>query len=473
MAKTIEEIYREVKEKYHRENKFDNGIVYEILPPRTMADSAETEKSREQKIAEKNLAFQERIRGISNLPSVSNMNNKPTPILSPSSSSPNLLQEKLVEKEKRYCPYCYFDVDSDEKFCPKCNLPVPEKNYKSSVDFSGLSLGLNVDNILHNIEGGAEPPEPVEIKTSRGNSLIIKPVMTDEDFVRYYPSYENRISAYCELKKFTVIDFETANMYPDSVCQIGIVVVEGDKITEKKSYLIRPPYNDFRNSDIHGINFDDVKNENTFAELWEEIKPFIENKLVGAYNAQFDIGCLLATLENFKIEMPDFAYFDILQNVKNSFQDLRSYKLKSVARKLKIKYTPHDALSDALAAVYLQLKCNMTATFSFMYAKNNNHFEVMTGLFTDKDILSFARKELKEITSSNFASYAKVIDMLNLVEERGADKAKILKLRGEIFEKCGMNDDALNSYRNAYELNEKIGVKGKIQKLEKELRGKK
>ena len=115
----------------------------------------------------------------------------------------------------------------------------------------------------------------------------------------------------------------------------------------------------------------------------------------------------------------------------------------------------------------------MTATFSFMYAKNNNHFEVMTGLFTDKDILSFARKELKEITSSNFASYAKVIDMLNLVEERGADKAKILKLRGEIFEKCGMNDDALNSYRNAYELNEKIGVKGKIQKLEKELRGKK
>ena len=404
------------------ENKFDNGIVYEVIPPR---------------MAENN--------------------------------SGNKIQEK------RYCPYCYFDVNAGERICPNCGLPVPEKNYKRSVDFSRLSLSLNVDNVLSNVESGAKPPPPVEIKTYEGNTLVIKPIMTNEDFVRYYPPHENRISAFCNLKNFVVIDFETANMYPDSICQLGIVVVEENKITEKKSYLIRPPYNDFRNSDIHGITLADVKNEKTFAELWEEIKPFIENKLVGAYNAQFDVGCLLATLENFKIEMPDFAYFDILQNVKNSFPDMsvRSYKLKTVARKLKIKYTPHDALSDAVAATLIQFKCDMTSTFAFMYAKENNHFEVMTPLFTNHDILSFARSKLKEMTSDDFDDYAKLIVALNFAEDNGADKAKCLKFHGEIFEKCGMVEDALNSYVKAYELNNKIGVKGKIQKLEKELRDKK
>lgn len=403
-------------------NKNDNGIIYEILPPRMVESN---------------------------------------------------LSDKM--QEKRYCPYCFFDVNFGEKSCPNCGLPVPEKNYKRSVDFSGLSLSLNVDNILSNIGSGAEPPPPIEIKTHEGNLLVIKPIMTNESFVRYYPPKENRISAFCNLKNFTVIDFETANMYPDSVCQLGIVVVVDGKITEKKSYLIRPPYNDFRNSDIHGITLADVRNERTFAELWEEIKPFIENKLIGAYNARFDVSCLLAVLENFKIEMPDFAYFDILQNVKDSFSDMtvRSYKLKTIARKLKIKYTPHDALSDALAAALIQFQCDMTSTFSFLYAKENRHYEVMTSLFTNRDILSFARTKLKGMTSNDFNDYVKVVEVIKFAESNDADKAKCLKLYGEIFEKCGMHEDALNNYKIAYELNERIGVKGKIQKLEKELRGKK
>ena len=426
MLKTIEEIFHKVKNKVaSMKEKFDNGIIYEVVPPRSAPN--DDKRATEQKI--------------------------------------------FPQPEKRYCPYCLADVNSNENNCPNCKLPVPEKSYRREADFSraSLSLNFNVDSILYNIKNNIEPPSPVPIKTSQGNQLFIKPIMTDEKFVSYYPSYENRISVYCSLKNFTVIDFETANMYPDSVCQIGIVVVEDNKITEKKSYLIRPPYNDFRNSDIHGITLDMVKDLKTFAELWEEIKPFIEGKLIGAYNARFDIGCLLATLENFKIEMPDFAYFDILQNVKDNFKDdsWHSYKLQTVARKLKIKYKPHDALSDAIAAALVQIECNMTSAFSFMYAKENNHYEVMTELFTVKDLLSFIRKRLKEMCSTVLDDYEKMVAMLDLAERNGADKAKCLKIRGEIFEKCGLNDKALNNYEEAYNLNAKIGVKGKIQKLRK------
>lgn len=364
------------------------------------------------------------------------------------------------------CPYCSIEINFNEGYCPNCGVPVPEKEYLREANFSGMSLSINIENMLSNIESGAEPPPVVSIRTNQGNELQIKPIMTDEKFVRYYPTYEKRINTFCVLKRYTVIDFETANMYPDSVCQMGIVEVEKGEVIGSKSYLIRPPYNDFRNANIHGIRLEEVRNAKTFFEIWEEIKPYIENRLVGAYNARFDIGCLFATLKNFNIEIPDFAYFDILQNVKEKYE-FGSYKLATVSRQLKIKYKAHDALEDALAAVAIQGRCNMRSTYSFMYAKGNNHFEVMAHLFTGKEILTSARRIIKEKTSVDIDDYDYVSELLNLAEQNGAEKEKCLKIQGEIFERCGMNEEALVSYEEAYKLNEKIGVKGKIQKLRK------
>ena len=42
-------------------------------------------------------------------------------------------------------------------------------------------------------------------------------------------------------KNFVVIDFETANTCPDSICQMGIVTVEDNLIVGRKNFLIRPP----------------------------------------------------------------------------------------------------------------------------------------------------------------------------------------------------------------------------------------
>lgn len=418
MFKTIKEMFREAWEKVKGIKKNDNGIIYEIVPPCSGNNDSE--------------------------------------------------HEKAEEKEERYCPYCCLIVNAEGKYCPNCGLELPEKNYKQELKSSGMSFEIDVGNIIANIANDVEPPAPVEIKTHEGNSLIIKPIMTDQKFVRYYPTYENRINLYCNLRRFTVIDFETANMYPDSVCQMGIVVVEDKKIVSEKVYLIRPPYNDFRNATIHGIKLSDVREEKSFFELWGEIKPFIERRLVGAYNANFDIGCLLALLENFKIEMPDFAYFDILQNVREKFKgEFSNYKLKTVAKSLKIKHEAHNAISDAQAAADIQIKCDMSSTFSMMYSSENKHFEVMTELFTSREIMSYVRKGLKEITSTNFEEYGKIIRMLTVAERNGEEKAKVLKVRGEIFERCGKNQDALSSYEQAYKLNDKIGVKGRIQKLKK------
>ena len=122
-------------------------------------------------------------------------------------------------------------------------------------------------------------------------------------------------------KNFVVIDFETANQYFDSVCQIGIVVVENNTITEEKSFLIRPPYEEFSNTDIHGITFNDVKFAPTFDELWSNIKGYIDNHTIAAYNLFFDWNCLNATLERYQIEQPKFQAFDILACVRNFYSE--------------------------------------------------------------------------------------------------------------------------------------------------------
>lgn len=366
-----------------------------------------------------------------------------------------------------YCPYCSLPVSTHERLCPNCKLPVPDKNYRILDSGSGSGFVINVDAIIHNLEHEIEKPPPVPITTALGNELIIKPILTDRKFVGCpLPYTHDRRNGYCSLRKFTVIDFETANMYPDSVCEIGIAVVENNEITEAQSWLIRPPYNDFRNEKIHGITLKKVERLMTFAELWDEIKPFIENQLIGAYNARFDIECLFAVLNTFNIGVPKFAYFDILQNIREQTKQnkLSSYRLAEVAKHFGIEHNPHSALSDVIVAAKVQFKCEANATDSFMYGND----DIFINLLAGEVILYKVRQEIK----GNFhtENYRRLINLIDIAAQNGSDKAKCLKLQGEIFEKCAMNIEALESYKKAYELNERIGVKARIQKLKKNLR---
>ena len=143
-------------------------------------------------------------------------------------------------------------------------------------------------------------------------------------------------SSYKEVPKdFVVLDFETANKSPDSVCQIGIVAIKNGQVDKQKSYLIRPPYKRFIFSDIHGITFEDVKKSPTFADLWTEIKPYLDNQTIAAYNLPFDWRCLNATLNYYQLSHPSVEAFDVLANVKNARElHFENYQLITVAKRL-------------------------------------------------------------------------------------------------------------------------------------------
>jgi DNA polymerase-3 subunit epsilon len=151
---------------------------------------------------------------------------------------------------------------------------------------------------------------------------------------------------------FVAIDFETANEKIYSVCSLGIAVVQGGRLAERTSWLIRPPelyFNRF-NTYIHGIRKRDVENQPEFNELWPIIRGYLEGSAVIAHNAGFDINALRSVLDIYDIPSPELYYSCTRIISKNTWPGLLSYGLASVAEYLGIEFRHHDAEEDAFAS---------------------------------------------------------------------------------------------------------------------------
>src|SRR5687768_209079 len=89
---------------------------------------------------------------------------------------------------------------------------------------------------------------------------------------------------------FTAVDVETANERYDSLCSLGIVVVENGVIMEERSYLIRPKVLRLAviNSQIHKLTEEDLKKVPEIIDIWQNIHSLLDNRILVAHNASFD-----------------------------------------------------------------------------------------------------------------------------------------------------------------------------------------
>lgn len=279
-------------------------------------------------------------------------------------------------------------------------------------------------------------------------------------------------------KNFVVIDFETANTCPDSICQMGIVTVENNLIVDRQSYLIRPPYKEFPFTGIHGISLDDVKKELTFDELWNQIKSYIEGRTIAAYNLPFDMNCLFATLFRYKIPCPNFNAFDVLANVRScryfdcELSELKNYQLVTVAKNLKLEHIAHNALSDSIVTAQIQIYLSKTIPdentviyFSTISALTE---AVAKNQLSPVVIVGYCNELLKNNLMIDYDEYKELFKLIEQVAANN-DNASLYKCCGMFYEKSNRISRAISLYERALSLNEKIGVKGKIQKLKKEL----
>jgi DNA polymerase-3 subunit epsilon len=155
--------------------------------------------------------------------------------------------------------------------------------------------------------------------------------------------------------KLVAIDFETADYGPDSACAIGLVAIDGRRIADQRSLLIRPPRADFRFTHIHGITWNDVKDQPAFADLWPGIADFIAGAdFLLAHNAGFDRSVLKASLAaaGVRCSVPPFV---CTVRLARSAWDIRPTRLPDVCRHLVIPLRHHEALSDARACAEIAL----------------------------------------------------------------------------------------------------------------------
>ena len=83
------------------------------------------------------------------------------------------------------------------------------------------------------------------------------------------------------LEKYVLLDLENPNTRGNSICAIAVVLVENDKVVEKKYTLINPEDRfDPINARITGIDASQVQNAPTLKEYWNEIKELLSENVV-------------------------------------------------------------------------------------------------------------------------------------------------------------------------------------------------
>jgi len=181
-----------------------------------------------------------------------------------------------------------------------------------------------------------------------------------------------------ENENFVALDVETAQGARWSICQIGLAIVKNGIINNSVSYLVQPPENKYQkgNINIHGITPEMTYGEPLFPQIWKKVLPIIDNKLIVAHNADFDIDCLRKTLKYYDLEIPNFKTDCTFKRTGDRLDNLcEAYNIELDNH--------HDAVSDAIACakIYIKLLNQENPDFSKITTKKprpktNFDFEV-------------------------------------------------------------------------------------------------
>lgn len=158
---------------------------------------------------------------------------------------------------------------------------------------------------------------------------------------------------------YVVLDIKTANLQPKSIFSVAIVALKNDKIVEKRHWFVRPnPFNInpiyFQNSNF---SRQDLADANSFAEVWQELNPYIINQKIVAHFADFNIGALKSALCSAKLLVPTFTTFCTYLNAKKTWV-FPDFQLHSLADNLYLKARGGEMLKDVdlCTGIFLKLK---------------------------------------------------------------------------------------------------------------------
>lgn len=159
------------------------------------------------------------------------------------------------------------------------------------------------------------------------------------------------------MSRFVVFDVETPNRLNNRMSAIGITAIENGIITNEFYSYIDPEqsFGSF-NTRLTGISEETVWNAPAFPDIWPRIESMMENGLLVAHNAVFDLSVLKKCLQGYGIEWRRYTrYLCTVQMGKRVLPGM-SHKLNVLCDYYGIALDHHQAASDSHACAEILLR---------------------------------------------------------------------------------------------------------------------
>lgn len=158
--------------------------------------------------------------------------------------------------------------------------------------------------------------------------------------------------------KIVALDFETANSSLASACSLGITIYNDGELVDCFEWYFKPfyRYNYFTNSHIHGIYEEDVINEKEFVFYYDQLAEVLNDSVIIAHNAMFDIGVLNAMCDVYGLDHFKNKYLDTVKISRIVYPELYNHKLNTVAEYLNVDLCHHNGKSDSFACMMILLR---------------------------------------------------------------------------------------------------------------------
>ncbi|MBP5430180.1 MAG: 3'-5' exonuclease [Elusimicrobiaceae bacterium] len=150
--------------------------------------------------------------------------------------------------------------------------------------------------------------------------------------------------------KFACLDTETTGLSPEGggkICEVAVSVSKAGHVLSEFTTLINPgmPMHPDVIA-IHGITNDMVKNAPAFSEVLPKLLGVLDNCVVVAHNADFDIGFLQYEFEQCGMHFPKYPVVDTLKLARKSGR-FEKNRLGFIAQQLGINCDGwHRAMAD-------------------------------------------------------------------------------------------------------------------------------
>ena len=197
-------------------------------------------------------------------------------------------------------------------------------------------------------------------------------------------------------------DLETTGLYAangDAICEIGAFKMRDREIIETFHSLVNPqkpiPKEAYL---VHGISEEEVKQAPVFSKITDEFIEFVQDSVLCAYNASFDMSFIDAELKKMHKQPLSIPIIDVLLMARTSFKS-KKYNLSVIAQVLGIDCSKkmHRALTDVSVTSQVFFKA-----VDALKAKEINNLDDYICLFgfenqVYKDVLKERERQLKGI----------------------------------------------------------------------------